>query len=72
MITAAEIDKTYKAVCAGVGEPAQIVTVEGLFCRTHDGWVVYDYDADGNLYELPAEEQSRRIEQLRKRLAESK
>jgi hypothetical protein len=69
-----EIDRMYEAALDNGPEPSHLtpsymVCHEGAFLHNADGSVtVFAFDAEGNHYDLPAEEQERRKEALRKRL----
>jgi len=67
-----ELERAYmKVLSGGDGDdsPSYMVCHEGAFLRNADGSVtVFAFDAEGNHYDLPEDEQERRKEALRKRL----
>lgn len=63
------IEEAYRAAMFGAAEPQYMVCPEGAFLCNADGSItVFDFDAEGNHYELSFEEQAHRIEKLRARL----
>jgi hypothetical protein len=68
------LDQTYEMIMRGNRsasyQSGMVLCPEGIFAAKEDGlMVVFDYDHEGNLLELPEEEQERRRQLLRERLA---
>ena len=69
MIDIKEIEKMYQECSKGGDEPNMLLLPEGLFVRDDKGnLTVYEYDEQGNQYEISPEEQLERIGKARERL----
>jgi hypothetical protein len=66
------MEQMYTDACTSIDEvPGHILTPEGCFVRDEHGNVtVFHFDSEGNMYELPLDEQDRRKDLLRKRLGD--
>jgi hypothetical protein len=64
-----EIQRMYAEALHGSETPSCFAVREGLFRVNKKGDVtVQDFDENGNFYDLPAEEQEQRMQQLKDRL----
>jgi hypothetical protein len=63
------IEEAFQSTLRGVDTPDYVLAPEGVFIRAEDGSVrVYDFDSQGNHYELTRDEQDRRIAAFKMRL----